>query len=150
MLLGVKNELKLNQNQRVNIVKHCGVARHVWNWGLGLTRLTKQILDHNQKKPGDKIEFPTAIDLHKSLVALVKPENKWYYERSKSAPQEALRALRKSGDRCFQKISGVPRFKKKGKHDSFTLEGTVTILRNNRIQVPNIRYIQDLRKIAIG
>ncbi|MEQ9232710.1 MAG: hypothetical protein RIG66_01315 [Coleofasciculus sp. E2-BRE-01] len=33
--------------------------------GLGLT---KQILDHNQDNPSDKIKFPTGIDLHKWLV----------------------------------------------------------------------------------
>jgi putative transposase len=82
LLLGFKTELKLNQNQRVNILKHCGVARHAWNCGLSLT---KQILHHNQNNPQEKIKFPTAIDLHKWLVALVKPSNQWYYECSKSA-----------------------------------------------------------------
>lgn len=144
MLLGFKTELKLNQNQRVNIVKHCGVARHAWNWGLSLT---KQILHHNQNNPQEKIKFPTAIDLHKWLVALVKPENQWYYECSKSAPQAALRNLRKSWDRCFQKISGVPRFKKKGKHDSFTLEGTVKILGNNKIQVPKLGILKTYERL---
>ncbi len=144
MLLGFKTELKLNQNQRVNIVKHCGVARHAWNWGLALT---KQILDHNQKQPEEKIKFPTAIDLHKWLLALVKPENQWYYECSKSAPQESLRNLRKSWDRCFQKISGMPRFKKKGKHDSFTLEGTVKILANNKLQVPKLGVLKTYERL---
>ena len=144
MLLGFKTELKLNQTQRVNIVKHCGVARHAWNWGLSLT---KQILDHNQNNPQEKIKFPTAIDLHKWLVALVKPEKQWYYECSKSAPQEALRNLRKSWDRCFQKISGVPRFKKKGKHDSFTLEGTVKIVSNNKIQVPKLGILKTYERL---
>jgi putative transposase len=144
LLLGFKTELKLNHIQRINIVKHCGVARHAWNWGLSLT---KQILDHNQDHPDDKIKFPTAIDLHKWLVALVKPDNQWYYECSKSAPQEALRNLRKSWDRWFQKISGVPRFKKKGKHDSFTLEGTVKILGNHKIQVPKIGILKTYERL---
>ncbi|MBK1986870.1 transposase [Sphaerospermopsis aphanizomenoides BCCUSP55] len=144
MLLGFKTELKLNHIQRINIVKHCGVARHAWNWGLSLT---KQILDHNQNNPDEKIKFPTAIDLHKWLVALVKPENQWYYEFSKSAPQEALRNLRKSWDRCFQRKSGVPRFKKKGKQDSFTLEGTVKILGNHKIQVPKIGILKTYERL---
>ena len=144
MLLGFKTELKLNQTQLLNIVKHCGVARHAWNWGLALT---KQILDHNQKQPEEKIKFPTAIDLHKWLVALVKSENQWYYECSKSAPQESLRNLRKSWDRCFQKKSGVPRFKKKGKHDSFSLEGTVKILGNHKIQVPKLGVLRTYERL---
>ncbi|GAA6620834.1 helix-turn-helix domain-containing protein [Scytonema sp. NUACC26] len=71
MLLGFKTELKLNNQQRTALIKHCGVARHAWNWGLGLT---KQILDWNRNNPTEKIKFPTAIDLHKWLVALVNPE----------------------------------------------------------------------------
>ncbi len=57
------------------MAKHAGIARHAWNWGLGLT---KQILDHNQDHPQDKIKFPSAIDLHKWLVAMVKPKYPWY------------------------------------------------------------------------
>ena len=80
MLLGFKTQLKLNNKQRTTLTRHAGCARHAWNWGLALT---KQILDHNQIVPEqEKIKFPTAIDLHKWLVALVKPENPWYYHNN--------------------------------------------------------------------
>ena len=54
-------------------------------------------------------------------------------------------ALREAGKRCFNKTAGVPRFKKKGIRNSFTLEGTVKILEN-----PSSRnwHSQDLRKVA--
>jgi putative transposase len=144
MLLGFKTELKLNNQQRTALMKHCGVARHAWNWGLALT---KQILDHNKDNPDSKIKFPSAIDLHKWLVALVKSENEWYYECSKSTPQQALMALRESWKRCFNKTAGVPKFKKKGKRDSFTLEGTVKILSNNKIQVPVIGVLKTYERL---
>jgi putative transposase len=88
MLIGFKTELKLNSAQRVLLAKHAGTARHAYNWGLGLC---KQILDNNKTNPEEKIKFPTAIDLHKWLVALVKPRDEWYCEVSKCAPQYALR-----------------------------------------------------------
>jgi putative transposase len=144
VLLGFKTELKLNNQQRIALAKHCGVARHAWNWGLGLT---KQILDHNKDNPDSKIKFPTAIDLHKWLVALVKSEHEWYYECSKSTPQQALMALRESWKRCFNKTAGVPKFKKKGKRDSFTLEGIVKILSNNKIQVPVIGILKTYERL---
>jgi putative transposase len=144
VLLGFKTELKLNNQQRTALAKHCGVARHAWNWGLALT---KQILDHNKANPDSKIKFPSAIDLHKWLVALVKSEHEWYYECSKSTPQQALMALRESWKRCFNKTAGVPRFKKKGKRDSFTLEGTVKILGNNKIQVPVIGVLKTYERL---
>jgi putative transposase len=145
MLLGFKTELKLNNHfTRTALIKHAGVARHAWNWGLGLT---KQILDHNKANPDSKIKFPSAIDLHKWLVALVKSENEWYYECSKSTPQQALMALREAWKRCFNKTAGVPKFKKKGKRDSFTLEGTVKILGNNKIQVPVIGVLKTYERL---
>jgi putative transposase len=144
MLLGFKTELKLNNQQRTDLAKHCGVARHAWNWGLALTQ---QILDHNKVNPDSKIKFPSAIDLHKWLVGLVKSENPWYYECSKSTPQQALRALREAWNRCFNGISGVPNFKKKGRHDSFTLEGTVKVLGNNKIQVPKIEVLKTYERL---
>lgn len=147
MLLGFKTELKLNNQQRKAFAQHCGVARHAWNWGLALT---KQILDHNKTNPDAKIKFPSAIDLHKWLVALVKSEHDWYYEVSKSTPQQALMALRESWKRCFNKTAGVPKFKKKGRCDSFTLEGTVKILGNNKIQVPVIGVLKTYERLPFG
>ncbi|WYL95390.1 MAG: RNA-guided endonuclease TnpB family protein [Gloeotrichia echinulata IR180] len=144
MLVGFQTELKLNNQQRTALRKHCGVARHAWNWGLALT---KQILDHNKANPEYKIKFPTAIDLHKWLVALVKSEKEWYYECSKSTPQQALMALREAWKRCFHKTAGVPKFKKKGKRDSFTLEGTVKIIGSNKIQVPVIGVLKTYERL---
>jgi len=139
MLLGFKTQLKLNNQQRTVLARHAGGARHAWNWGLGLT---KSILDHNQLHPEEKIKFPSGIDLHKWLVALVKSEHPWYYEVSKSAPQNALRHLRAAWDRCFKKTSGAPKFKKKGRHDSFELDGTIRIKGLNKIQVPKIGILK--------
>ncbi len=144
MLLGFKTELKLNNQQRTILAKHCGVARHSWNWGLWLT---KNILDHNKANPQEKLTFPSAIDLHKLLVAMVKSENQWYYECSKSTPQIALMALREAWKRCFKKTAGVPKFKKKGRRDSFTLEGTVKISGNKKIQVPVIGILKTYERL---
>ena len=156
MLLGFRTQLKLNNSQRILLSKHAGTARHAWNWGLGLT---KQILDNNKANPSDKIKFPTAIDLHKWLVALVKPSNPWYYEVSKCAPQYALRQLREAWDRCFKKVSGVPtledsltlryRFKKKGRKDSFTLEGSMKV-EHFKVKVPVIGWLKTHERLPPG
>ena len=49
--------------------------------------------------------------------------------------------------RCFNKTAGVPKFKKKGKRDSFTLEGTVKILGSNKIQVPCIGVLKTYERL---
>jgi putative transposase len=97
VLLGFKTQIQLKNTQSQLLAKHAGVARHAWNWGLGLTLA---ILDHNQNHPEDKIKFPSAIDLHKWLVALVKAKHPWYYEVSKTAPQYALMHLREAWKKC--------------------------------------------------
>lgn len=147
ILLGFKTELDINNEQRTALARHAGTARHAYNRGLALT---KSVLDHNAANPGGKIKFPSAIDLHKWLVAVVKPECPWYYESSKSAPQNALRALRDAWDRCFKKTAKPPRFKKKGQHDSFTLDGIIKILGCNHIQVPKIGTLKTFEDLPQG
>jgi putative transposase len=147
MLLGFKTELQLNNEQRTLLAKHSGVARHAYNQGLCLT---KEVLDWNKANPDSKIKFPSAIDLHKWLVASVKVENLWYYEVSKCCGQYALRHLREAWDRCFKKISGAPDFKKKGRHESFTLDGTIKVLGVNHIQVPNIGTLKTFEDLPQG
>jgi putative transposase len=146
MLLGFKTELKLNNQQKTLLAKNAGTARHAWNWG---NRLCLEILTHNNNNPEDKIKFPTAIDLHKWLVALVKRENQWYYESSKCAPQYALRHLSDAWKNCFSKKKGRPKFKKKGRHDSFTLDGSIKI-DHFKIQVPKIGWLKTYERLPQG
>ena len=148
MLIGFKTQLKLNQTTRVALSNHAGTARHSFNWGLALC---KQILEHNKNNPNNKIKFPTAIDLHKWLVALVKPDNPWYYEVSKCAPQYALRHLRNAFDRFLKMPSvGFPRFKKKLRNDSFTLDGTIKVVDHSKIQVPVIGVLKTYERLPKG
>ncbi|MFM6133369.1 MAG: helix-turn-helix domain-containing protein [Sphaerospermopsis kisseleviana] len=134
MLLGFKTQLKVNKQQRPLLAQHAGVARHAWNQGLALCQ---QVLLHNKLNPQDKIKFPTAIDLHKWLVAAIKSSHPWYYEVSKCAPQYALRYLSDAFKAFFKKSKGFPKFKKKGKHDSFTLDGAIKI-DYRKVKVPVI------------
>ncbi|MGB5771084.1 MAG: RNA-guided endonuclease TnpB family protein [Crocosphaera sp.] len=145
MLLGFKTQLKLNQTQRQQLARHAGVARHAYNWGNGLCLA---ILDHNKScEHSEKIKFPTGIDLHKWLNKLVKPQNEWYYEVSKCAPQFALRHLASAWLDCFDKKKKRPKFKKKGRQDSFTLDGTIRILSSHSIQVPVIGKLKTYERL---
>jgi putative transposase len=152
MRISFKTELKLNNYQRTQLAKHAGVARHAWNWGLDLGR---KILKHNRENPEDKFKFPTAIDLHKLLVKWVKSENEWYYEVSKTSPQYALKHLSTAFADFFKqkkiggKKVGFPRFKKKGQHDSFTLEGTIKVEHRSLI-VPKLGKLKTYECLPSG
>ncbi len=150
MLLGFKTELKLNSKHRILLAKHAGTARHAYNWGLALCQ---KILKYNRENPDSKLKFPSAIDLHKLLVSLVKPENTWYYEVSKCAPQYALRQLRTAFADFFKKKRingkpvGFPRFKKKSRHNSFTLDGSIKIVDQFKIKVPIIGVLKTYERL---
>ncbi|GAX38649.1 RNA-guided endonuclease InsQ/TnpB family protein [Nodularia sp. NIES-3585] len=146
MLLGFKTQLKVSKQQRLLLTQHAGVARHAWNQGLGLCQ---QVLIHNKLNPEDKIKFPTAIDLHKWLVAAVKSTHPWYYEVSKCAPQYALRYLSDAFKSFFKKVKGFPNFKKKGRHDSFTLDGAIHI-DHKKVRVPIIGWLKTYELLAFG
>lgn len=119
--------------------RHAGTSRHAYNWGLALC---KELFTHNKNNLTDKIKFPTAIDLHKLLVASVKVDNPWYYQVSKCAPQEALRNLIKAFKRMHSAHkSGFPKFKKKNIRDSFYLEGSIKAS-GNKIKLPVIGWVK--------
>ncbi|WP_414756182.1 RNA-guided endonuclease InsQ/TnpB family protein, partial [Anabaena sp. CCY 9910] len=79
----------------------------------------------------------TVDDLNSSLYYATP-----YFEVSKCAPQYALRNLRTAWDRCLKKVSGVPKFKKKGKSDSFELDGTIKICGTCKIQLPRLGVLK--------
>ncbi|NEQ75362.1 MAG: transposase [Okeania sp. SIO2C9] len=129
----IKTKLKVNNYQKTMLAKHAGVARHAYNWGLATC-----IAEYESTK-----KRPSAITLHKRLVAEVKSINPWYYEVSKCAPQQALRDLEKAF-KNFLTIPkrGFPNFKKKGRKDSFYLEGSIKVLKGNYIKLPRIGIVK--------
>ncbi len=153
MLLGFKTELKVNIAQRILLAKHAGTARHAYNWGLALCQ---KLLKYNKENPEERLKFPSSIDLHKLLVALVKPTREWYYEVSKCAPQYALRQLRQAFNDFFKKKKingkpvGFPRFQKKSRHNSFTLDGTIKVVDHFQIQVPVIGILKTYERLPLG
>jgi len=84
MLLSFKTELKPNNKQTTLFRKASGIARHAYNWACATVQ---ECLANGEKAP-------SAIDLHKRLVAEVKPNCSWYYEVSKAVPQKAVADLR--------------------------------------------------------
>ncbi|WP_246259913.1 helix-turn-helix domain-containing protein [Oxynema aestuarii] len=121
------------------MAKHAGVARHPWNWGLATC---KEILEAGGK-------LPTAIDLHKKLVAEVKSQNPGYYEVSKCSPQEALRHLNKAFKRVGQvNGTGFPKFKKKNLKESFYLEGSIKVS-GDWVKLPRIGWVKSHEQLPL-
>ena len=150
-----KIRLEPNNKQTTMFKKHCGVARHAYNVGLAYSNEMYE----NTKK------IPSAIDLHKWLVATVKKDNPWYYEVSKFTSQQSLRNLETAFKNFHRtqkpskyslkdkkgRLKGLPNFKKKNIKDNFYLEGDIKI-ENNKIKLPKIGIVKlsesfDIEKI---
>ena len=137
MKIGYKTELKPNNKQITLLLKHCGVARFAYNWGL-----SKRIQEYKETK-----QSSNAIEQHRQLNLAKKEEFPWMYEVSKCAPQEALRdldtAFKNFFRRCKKKEkSGYPKFKSKKKGiGSFRLTGSIQI-ESNRVKLPRIGWIR--------
>ena len=128
-----KTELQPNNKQRTLFAQHAGCARFAYNWALALLKD-----DYNSGKKEIK---PTAITLHKILNAKKQSDYPWMYQCSKWSAQNALRNVETAYKRFFKKTSGFPKFKKKGRKDSFALD-TPVIVFNNKIQLPKIGVVR--------
>ncbi len=127
----VKIRLELNNKQQTYALKHCGVARYAWNWGLNICKTAL----------GSKKKLPSAYDLHKLFVKDVKSANPWCYEVSNCPPEQVLLNLEKAFKRYFKKISKFPRFKKKGQKDSFALRGCIRT-NGHKIKLPKFGWVK--------
>ncbi len=140
---GYKTELDLNNEQRTACLKHAGVARFAYNWGLARSQ---EVYRTTGKRP-------TAIDLHKDLNKLKHTDYPWMYEVSKCAPQEALRDLERAYKDFYRRATlkkqgkwkgkvGFPNFKKKSKGiGSFRLTGSIKVFENS-VQLPRIGKVR--------
>ena len=136
--------LDLNNKQRAAVQQHAGVARHAWNWGLEICKNVLEVRKQEKEVTGKPVtKFPTAIDLHKRLVAEVKKENPWYYDVSKCAPQQALRDLEVAFKRVIKvKGTGFPNFKKRTCKQAFYLEAPVIRTDGKKIRLPSIGWVK--------
>ena len=132
MLLGFRTKLKLNSNQRKLVAQHAGYSRWVYNWGLATKiRLYQE---------GIKIK---TTELKKFYTNHVKPNYPWQNTLSSRVYQFAFRDLDNAYSRFFKGLGKFPRFKKKGKNDSFTIDagGKLISIGGTRIKLPFIGWV---------
>ena len=111
MYKAYRTKLKLNDKQKTLLARHAGYARFVFNWGLALW--------NGAYKDGLK---PNANKLKKVFTNHVKPRCEWMKQLSSRVYQYAFINLGEAYNRFFKGLAARPRFKKKGIHDSFTID----------------------------
>jgi putative transposase len=127
-----RTKLKLNDRQATLMAKHAGYARFVFNWGLHLWR--------SAYEEGLK---PNINSIKKVFTNYVKPQYPWMSELSSRVYQYAFINLGDAFKRFFKGISSYPKFKKKGHHDSFTIDncGKPIKLSGTRHKLPFVGWV---------
>ncbi len=127
-----KTQLKLNNKQKTLIAQHAGYARWVWNWALNLW--------NEAAGAGFK---PTANKLKKFYTHHVKPLDPWMKTLSSRVYQYTFMHLGEAFSRFFKGLAQYPRFKKKGRNDSFTLDncGKVMEFSGTRLKLPFLGWV---------
>ncbi len=114
------------------MAQHAGYSRWVWNWALNLW--------NEAYKAGLK---PSANKLKKFYTNHVKPQYPWMKNLSSKVYQFAFMHLGEAFNRFFQGKAKHPRFKKKGKNDSFTMDnsGQVMEFSGIRLKLPFMGWV---------
>ncbi|NEO37392.1 MAG: IS200/IS605 family element transposase accessory protein TnpB [Moorea sp. SIOASIH] len=113
MYKALKTKLKLNNYQKTLMAQHAGYSRWVYNWGLAIWQQASQ--------EGLK---PSVSTIRKLFTHHVKPNYPWMSQLSSKVYQYALINLGSAYKCFFQGLGKYPRFKKKGRHDSFTIDNS--------------------------
>jgi putative transposase len=123
--------------QRIYFAKAAGTARFAWNWALAEWE--------RQYKAGLK---PNAFELKKQFNAIKGDEFSWVYEVLKEAAEVPFYNLQKAYERFFKKTSKHPRFKRKGRRDSFYVANNYLSTDGFKVKIPKLGWVrmhQELR-----
>jgi len=134
MIRAHKIRLHPNNKQATHFANACGTSRFAFNWALNEWKTLYE--------QGEKV---TEGIIRKRLNAIKKDSFPWMYEVSKCIPQLAIKNNLNSAFQMFFKSAtnskkevGYPKFKKKGLHDSFTLDNISFEVKNKKIKIPHL------------
>ncbi|GET42811.1 RNA-guided endonuclease InsQ/TnpB family protein [Microseira wollei] len=137
VLTSLKTKLKLTDAQAVLMAKHAGIARFTFNWGLG----TWIALYSEGLKPN-------ALTLKQFFNNHVKSVYPWIKEQGicQKVTQYAFEHLGRAFENFLAGKTSYPKFKKKGQHDSFTIDasGRPIAVGGTRLKLPTIGWVSTI------
>lgn len=130
-----KFALKTNSQLESKLRRIAGSCRFVWNQALAL-----------QKRASEEGQQPIFyVEMASFLTHWKKDPFPWLYETPAQSLQQVLRDLDAAWKKCVKEGAGVPRFKKRGQHDSFRYpepkQFTVDNA-NGRVKLPKLGWIR--------
>jgi putative transposase len=137
MILAHKIALDPNNVQETYFRKAAGTARFAYNWALDQWQ---QQFDAWKADP--TLPKPTEAALWRQLNALKRDAFPWMLEVTKNAPQMAIMHLGQAFKNFFAGIAEYPTFKKKGRHDSFTLTNDQFTVKGQKVHIPKLGWVR--------
>ena len=126
-----KIALKPNNKQRNWFAQQCGYARFAYNHALA-----------DFKASLDNDDFRSVFSLNKRFNQ-TKKEYDWTPAQDQRAAFYSIYAnLASAIKNWVEKRANFPKFKKRGKHDSYTTDEQSVIVRGKRIRLPKIGWIR--------
>ena len=126
-----------NDVQETYFRKAAGVARFAYNWALDQWQ---QQYDAWQADP--PLPKPSEASLRRQLNAIKRNEFPGMPEVTKNAPQMAIMQLGQAFKNFFAGIAEYPTFKKKGRHDSFTLTHDQFTVKGQKVPIPKCGWVR--------
>ncbi|MDD2729834.1 RNA-guided endonuclease TnpB family protein [Malikia sp.] len=137
MLIAHKIALDPNNAQATYLARAAGVARFAYNWALAEWK--RQYEAH---KLDPTLSKPSQAALRRQLNAVKREQFPWMLEVTKNAPQMAIIQLGQAFQNFFAGRARYPQFRKKGRHDRFSLSNDQFSLDDSRIRIPNLGWVR--------
>ncbi|NES78651.1 MULTISPECIES: RNA-guided endonuclease TnpB family protein [Okeania] len=118
MYKSIRTKLKLNNKQKTLLAQHAGYTRWCYNWGLSLWNAAYK----NGYKPNVRIIREVFTNHTKPLYPWMKNLSSRVYQYAFPTECCANINLGEAFKRFFQGLGKYPRFKRKGRSDSFTID----------------------------
>jgi putative transposase len=130
------HKIKLNPNktQELFFMRSCGVARFSYNWAL----------EKWQNNINNGIKDNSAYTLIKELNSIKKESFPWMQDTAKTCSQYAIHNLEKGFKLAWKGINKYPKFRKKGKKDSFVaIENKESFKQNDfKLWIPRLGWVK--------
>ena len=137
MILAHKIAFDPNNVQETYFRKAAGTARFAYNWALDQWQQ-----QYDAWKADPTLPKPTEAALRRQLNALKRDAFPWMLEVTKNAPQMAIMHLGQAFQNFFQGTAEYQTFKKKGRHDSFTLTNDQFTVKGHKVRIPKLGWVR--------
>ena len=139
MYKAIKIEIKLTEEQKIQVNKTIGVERFIYN----------EYIKYNQEQYKSNNKFVSAFDFSKYINNVYLPNNpdkKWIKDVSSKSVKQAMIYGEKAFKKFFKGLSAFPVFKKKGKNElgAYFVKNNKTDFEfyRHKIKIPTLKFVR--------